>query len=267
MKKIIIGSAIFFVITGVCFLGFGKLQSANALEVKAKSKLVDITKNEFGDIKVTKSDKLDEKISYVEMEDNKFTYKVNPLDEEIINLGIKNSDFHNHNKVKGNLSVKDAQDKSKVYLQKYIPNSNIDFINSDTFRKTDDSQDIYVVNYEGVSKNGVKTGDFVSLWINQEGDIISFARHKGNSDVSSNIKAKISEKEAINISKNKVMSFDEFYAKNSISFVEKCELNVWDNKLVYNVTLSHCEKGIEVRTFYVKVDSENGNVVDFNYTK
>jgi hypothetical protein len=268
-KDIMLSCTITLVLLGIG-LGIGiRKFSSNAMVINTEAIIEKIQKNEFGKLKSKGTDDLDGKKNVVILEDNKYEYKVDPEDGNIVSFGIKNDMIDKYLKTQGDnkLGKDDAILEAKQLLSKYFTDKSqkMDMVKYDT--KKDDAHNVHIISFEGTASNGVKTGDYVYMWINQNKELVLYATYKGNSSIAQNSTAYISEEVAAKNAWNYIINNFELDKNTKIPDV-KPTLKVWQDKLSYSVNfIDAVDTSIGKKSFYIIVDAQTGSILFSDSTK
>lgn len=194
-----------------------------------QNSLSKITNNEFGQPSVTgETDNINGN-KLIVAADNQNIYKVKANDDKIITL---------QSKVSANLEKNQSQDSStqlsdttKNYLKKYHPSSiGKNYILSDSDSKDSTNAKYNQFTYDEVAPNGQKTGERVSVIVNNAGSLVGMAVHEGNADVAQNTQPKLSKEDAVKIVSDDVKNKNVFL-KDATFPQDQSELTVWNDKL------------------------------------
>jgi hypothetical protein len=173
----------------------------------------------------------------------------------------------------GNIDKSLAIQKAKAFVDKFDDKDvNTKEYNLQEYkRKVDCPYDVHTITLEGIANNGIKTGDTIVVWVNQQGELVMYAKHNGNAAIAINTKPVLSEKQAAQIASDDIIKNNNFLKEkynNGIN-ATKVELTVFNDRLVYRIDFSNVFKrfGELDISYYYLVDSSNGQVVLVDYTK
>lgn len=244
----------------------------------AKEKINSITKGVYGEVKYVDKQQIDlkegKKLDIIKLKDNDYEYGVFADTLDIATVNPMRDKKESIRKDNGDISKSDALLKAKEYRDKYkLTNNKIkSYVDENYYNRKDDIYDVHIFNFYAISYNGIKTGDIVTVWVSNKGDMYRFEQIKGNADVASSSKPAFSPEQALNIAikdlKNRDTSAEQALINKDMSN-SKVELIVYDNRVVYFVDLKDVYKNHYegFNSYFYIIDTTSGEVVNMIPTK
>lgn len=244
----------------------------------AKEKINSITKGVYGEVKYVDKQQIDlkegKKLDIIKLKDNDYQYGVFADTLDIATVNPMRDKKESIRKDNGDISKSDALLKAKEYRDKYkLTNNKIkSYVDENYYNRKDDIYDVHIFNFYAISYNGIKTGDIVTVWVSNKGDMYRFEQIKGNADVASSSKPAFSPEQALNIAikdlKNRDTSAEQALINKDMSN-SKVELIVYDNRVVYFVDLKDVYKNHYegFNSYFYIIDTTSGEVVNMIPTK
>lgn len=244
----------------------------------AKEKINSITKGVYGEVKYVDKQQIDlkegKKLDIIKLKDNDYQYGVFADTLDIATVNPMRDKKESIRKDNGDISKSDALLKAKEYRDKYkLTNNKIEsYVDENYYNRKDDIYDVHIFNFYAISYNSIKTGDIVTVWVSNKGDMYRFEQIKGNADVASSSKPAFSPEQALNIAikdlKNRDTSAEQALINKDMSN-SKVELIVYDNRVVYFVDLKDVYKNHYegFNSYFYIIDTTSGEVVNMIPTK
>lgn len=244
----------------------------------AKEKINSITKGVYGEVKYVDKQQIDlkegKKLDIIKLKDNDYQYGVFADTLDIATVNPMRDKKESIRKDNGDISKSDALLKAKEYRDKYkLTNNKIEsYVDENYYNRKDDIYDVHIFNFYAISYNSIKTGDIVTVWVSNKGDMYRFEQIKGNADVASSSKPAFSPEQALNIAikdlKNRDTSAEQALINKDMSN-SKVELIVYDNRVVYFVDLKDVYKNHYegFNSYFYIIDATSGEVVNMIPTK
>lgn len=244
----------------------------------AKEKINSITKGVYGEVKYVDKQQTDlkegKKLDIIKLKDNDYQYGVFADTLDIATVNPMRDKKESIRKDNGDISKSDALLKAKEYRDKYkLTNNKIkSYVDENYYNRKDDIYDVHIFNFYAISYNSIKTGDIVTVWVSNKGDMYRFEQIKGNADVASSSKPAFSPEQALNIAikdlKNRDTSAEQALINKDMSN-SKVELIVYDNRVVYFVDLKDVYKNHYegFNSYFYIIDATSGEVVNMIPTK
>lgn len=244
---------------GVFAFAQSDISSENTSSVRQK--LSKITQNKFGEPVVKKTVDFNGKKLLI-AEDNKYVYKVTDKGE-IVTIIAKDYDAI--------VKLKDTVSKDKItpiaekLLSQYARKSSEGkYILVDYKYKDTENEKYHQFIFNEIAPNGIKTGEGVSIDINNAGDLTLLAIHEGNINVAMETKPNLSREDAVKISTDFIKSNIIF--KDVASFpMDISELSVWKDRLVWTVKIDNIKAAGSTYGFDFKIDAVNGEILFSDY--
>lgn len=244
---------------GVFVFAQSDISSENTSSVRQE--LFKITQNKFGEPVIKKTVNFNGKKLLI-AEDNKYVYKVTDKGE-IVTIIAKDYDAI--------VKLKDTVSKDKItpiaekLLSQYAcKSSKGKYILVDYKYKDTENEKYHQFIFNEIAPNGIKTGEGVSIDINNAGDLTLLAIHEGNINVAMNTKPNLSREDAVKISTDFIKSNIIF--KDVASFpMDISELSVWKDRLVWTVKIDNIKVAGSTYGFDFKIDAVNGEILFSDY--
>lgn len=266
-KNLYVGiSVALLIVTVLAFSSFILFDEADAQRQQhidqSLSIVKELTQGEFGEPKIKEGGSVGD-IETITIEDNKYEYRFIAPNTEMNYMIHKN---YNENLKKGSIKTKvEAEQISRNYLQKYGRFSDTQMVLADYYRRSFTHEDTHQLTFEGVASNGVKTGDHARIVINNEGELLSFIRAKGNKSLAENVSTQITESKAMEIALNHLAQKYPELNKAEGTYEKKYEVKILRDKPIIVIKLDNVKVLDTIYGYLVHIDANTGEVLLDDY--